>query len=75
MTAATLVLEPIFEADLAPRTEIFRFNQLAQMRFKPFVRRRLPSGAKAGYVGGEDRDETAGSRHSSGIPALRRPAK
>jgi hypothetical protein len=29
----------------------------------------------AGNVGGEDRGEAAGCNHSSGIPALRSPAK
>jgi hypothetical protein len=56
-----------------------RVDQLPAVRLEAFERALLirPHQARiACHIGGEDRSETAGRGHySSGIPALRRPAK
>src|SRR6516162_1838145 len=55
-----------------------RVDELAAMRLEAFVRPLLvcPHQTRvARHIGGEDRGKTARGRHSSGIPASRRPAK
>jgi hypothetical protein len=56
-----------------------RIDQLPAMRLEAFERAffvRLHQARIAGHIGGEDRGETARRGHySSGMPALRRPAK
>jgi hypothetical protein len=54
-----------------------RVDELAAMRLEAFVRAFLVCAHQtrvARHVGGQDRGETADCRHSSGIPASRRPA-
>ena len=58
-----------------------RINEVDEMRLEALVRAFLVSAPQARLprrIGGEDRGEAAGGgrgNHSSGMPALRRPAK
>jgi hypothetical protein len=55
-----------------------RVDELAAMRLETFVRAfliRAHQARIARHIGGEDRSKATRRGHSSGIPALRRPAK
>jgi hypothetical protein len=56
----------------------FRANQITEMRLEAFVGAFFIGTHQARiarHIGGEDRGKAAGRVHSSGMPALRRPAK
>jgi len=55
-----------------------RLEQFDETGLEALMRAFLIGTHQAGiahHIGGEDRGETAGCSHSSGIPALRKPAK
>ena len=64
--------------DTAPVIGDLWVDKLRQMRLEPLVRPLLVRAHQpriAGHIGGKDGGEATGCSHSSGIPALRRPAK